>query len=78
MIRARISIGIIIIRPAILTSTSSIVALDGLVINPNIIIFALPQASIFIRKSLSINSAALEILRRYVYIVGNVNRMLIF
>ena len=73
---ARASMGAIIVKPAALTLTSTMVALDDLLISPDIAIFALPQASVSTRKNLSTGGVALEILRRHVHRAGNGNRVL--
>ena len=63
--------GAVVVEPAALTLTSTMVALDYLVVSPDIVDFALPQASMSTRKSISTDGAAFKILRRYVHTAGN-------
>jgi len=69
-------VGAVIVGPAALTSTSAMVALDNLVVCPDIAIFAFSQASVATREDLSISGAALEILRHHVHTARSFDRML--
>ena len=67
--------GAVVVGPAALTLTGTMVALDDLVC-PNIAIFALPQAGMATWENLSTGGAALEIARRHVHTARDFDRVL--
>ena len=68
--------GAVVVRPATLNLTCTMVALDDLSVSPDIAILAFPQTSVATWESLSTSGLALEILRCNVYVALSFDCML--